>query len=119
MEIPKGFESIPDVSFLGGHSFGDLIKAEQAATEYALVRSGRLNMTIRFPEVNAFTVGEFIYMLEVMTAFAGELLNINAFDQPGVEEGKEATYALMGRPGFESKKKELDLRKLKKHEYII
>ncbi len=119
LEIPKGFESIPDVSFLGGHSFGDLIKAEQAATEYALVRSGRLNMTIRFPEVNAFTVGEFIYMLEVMTAFAGELLNINAFDQPGVEEGKEATYALMGRPGFESKKKELDLRKLKKHEYII
>lgn len=119
LDIPKGFESIPDVSFLGGHSFGELIKAEQIATEYALLKAGRLNMTIRFPEVNAFTVGQFLYLLEVQTAFAGELLNINAFDQPGVEEGKEATYALMGRPGFESKKRELDIRKPKMREYII
>jgi len=119
LEIPKGFESIPDVSFLGGHTFDKLIKAEQAATEYALLKSDRLNMTIRFPEVNAFTVGQFIYMLEVQTAFAGELLSINAFDQPGVEEGKEATYALMGRPGFENKRRELDNREQKKSEYII
>jgi glucose-6-phosphate isomerase len=119
LSIPIGFESIPDVSFLGGHSFGELIKAEQIATEYALLKAQRLNMTISFPEVNAFTVGQFLYLLEVQTAFAGELLNINAFDQPGVEEGKEATYALMGRPGFESKKEELDVRKPKKCEYII
>jgi len=119
LEIPEGFEAIPDVSFLGGQTFDKLLKAEQAATEYALLKSGRLNMTIRFPEVNAFTVGQFLYMLEVQTAFTGALLNINAFDQPGVEEGKEATYALMGRQGFEIKKRELDNRKPKKTEYII
>jgi len=117
--IPMGFETVPDVSFLGNHSFNKLIQSEQIATEYALVKAKRLNMTIRFTEVNEFSVGQFLYLLEVMTAFAGELLEINAFDQPGVEEGKIATYALMGRPGFEINKKELDSRNAKKEEYVI
>ena len=58
-------------------------------------------------------------MFEVATGFAGELLNINAFDQPGVEEGKNATYAMFGRPGYDEKKKELDARPEKKDKYII
>ena len=51
--------------------------------------------------------------------FAGELLGINAFNQPGVEEGKNATYALLGRPGYEEKKAELDARPEKKAEYML
>ena len=46
-------------------------------------------------------------------------MEINAFDQPGVEEGKNATYAMFGRPGYEEKKKELDERPAKKDKYII
>ena len=53
------------------------------------------------------------------TAFAGELLNINAFDQPGVEEGKNATYALLGKPGYEQKKAELDSAPAKLSRYVI
>ena len=117
--IPKGFEDMPAVSFLGGHTLNELIHAEQTATEYALLKAKRLNRTITLPEVNAFTIGQLLYYLEVETAFAGELLGINAFDQPGVEEGKNATYALLGRPGYESKKAELDSRPKKKKEYII
>ncbi|MFS8501870.1 MAG: glucose-6-phosphate isomerase, partial [Caldicoprobacter sp.] len=79
----------------------------------------RMNRTIILPEVNAFTVGQLIYLLEVETAFAGELLGINAYDQPGVEEGKNATYALMGRPGYEEKRVELEGRPKKRQEYII
>ena len=119
MEIPVGFEDIPAVSFLSGHTFNELIHAEQAATEYALLKAKRLNRTITLPEVNAFTVGQLLYFMEVETAFAGELLGINTFDQPGVEEGKNATYALLGRPGYEEKKAELDARPKKKEEYII
>jgi len=119
MDIPEGFEDIPAVSFLGGHTLNELISAEQAATEYALLKAKRLNRTINLPEVNAFTVGQLLYFMEVETAFAGELLGINAFDQPGVEEGKNATYALLGRPGYEEKKAELDARPKKKDEYII
>ncbi len=119
VDIPKGYEDIPAVSFLGGHTLNELIHAEQMATEYALLKANRLNRTITLPEVNAFTVGQLLYFMEVETAFAGELLNINAFDQPGVEEGKNATYALLGRPGYEEKKAELDARPKKKDKYIL
>jgi glucose-6-phosphate isomerase len=118
-EIPHGYEEIPAVSFLGGHTMNELIKAEQTATEYALLKARKLNRTITIPEVNAFTIGELLYFFEVETAFAGELLHINAFDQPGVEEGKNATYALLGRPGYEEKREELDSRPAKKERYII
>ena len=89
------------------------------ATEYALLKAQKLNRTITLPEVNEFTIGQLLYFLEVETAFMGELLNINAFDQPGVEEGKNATYAMLGRPGYEDKKAELDGRPKKREEYII
>ncbi|MDL2258093.1 glucose-6-phosphate isomerase [Eubacteriales bacterium OttesenSCG-928-K08] len=117
--IPEGFSDIPDVAFLGGHSLNELIRAEQLATEYAVQKSGHLSHTITLPEVNEFTVGQLLYMFEVQTAFAGELLDIDAFDQPGVEEGKNATYALLGKPGFEQKKQELDCRPKTNAKYVI
>ena len=117
--IPKSFADIPSLGFLGGHSLGKLLLAEQQATEYALQKAGRMNMTITLPEVNAHTVGQLLYMFEVATAFAGELLNIDAFDQPGVEEGKNATYAYFGRPGYEAKKAEMDAAPKKNPKYII
>lgn len=117
--IPKLFEDIPGIAFLGGHSLESLIKSEQFATEYAVTKAKRPNITITLPQVNEFTIGQLLYMLEVQTAFMGELLEINAFDQPGVEEGKNATYALMGRPGYEDKKKELDNAPKKSEKYII
>ena len=117
--IPSGYGDIPAVSFLGGHTLEELIQAEQAATEYALTKAGRLNRTIAIPEVNEFTIGQLLYLMEVETAVTGELLRINTYDQPGVEEGKNATYALMGRPGYEDKKQELDARPAKKDQYIL
>ncbi len=117
--IPQIYGDIKSLGFLGGVPQSKLIQVEQMATEYALLRSGKMNMTITLPEVNAFTVGQLLYLFEVATAFAGELLDINAFDQPGVEEGKNATYAFFGRPGYEEKKAELDARPAKKDEYII
>ena len=108
MPIPKLFTDIPDIAFLGGHTQGELISAERFATEYAVKKSGHMCNRIMLPEVNAFTVGELLYMFEVQTAFAGELLNVDAFDQPGVEEGKKATYALLGKQGFDEKRKELE-----------
>nr|WP_317357352.1 glucose-6-phosphate isomerase [uncultured Tyzzerella sp.] len=117
--IPKIYEDMPSLAFLGGVTQDDLIKTEQIATEYALLKSGKPNMTITLPEVNENTLGQLLYLFEVATAFMGELLNINAFDQPGVEEGKNATYAYFGRPGYEEKKKELDAMPVKKDDYII
>ena len=117
--IPKIYEDMPSLAFLGGVTQDDLIKTEQIATEYALLKAGKPNMTITLPEVNENTLGQLLYFFEIVTAFTGELLNINAFDQPGVEEGKNATYAYFGRPGYEEKKKELDAMPVKKEDYII
>lgn len=117
--IPEIYTDIPSLGFLAGVTQDELIKTEQIATEYALLKAGKPNMTITLPEVNENTLGQLLYLFEVATAFTGELLNINAFDQPGVEEGKNATYAYFGRPGYEEKKKELDSMPVKKDQYII
>lgn len=117
--IPHGFAEIPDVAFLGGHSLNELIHAERQATEYALCRSGHMSHMVTLPEVNAFTIGQLLLLFELQTAFAGELLHINAFDQPGVEEGKNATYALLGKPGFAEKRAELDGRPVGDPRYVI
>ena len=58
-------------------------------------------------------------LFEMQTAFAGELLGIDAFDQPGVEEGKNATYALLGKKGYEDKLAELQKAGKKNERFII
>lgn len=117
--ISKGCDDIPDVNFLCGHTMNDLINTERRATEYALTTANRLNYTIMLPEVNEFTIGELLYLFEMETAFCGAMLNIDTFNQPGVEGGKNATYALFGRKGYEQTKKEMDNAPKKKEQYII
>ncbi|MCL2352353.1 MAG: glucose-6-phosphate isomerase [Firmicutes bacterium] len=119
IEIPRLYADMPSLGFLGGVTHNRLIRTEMAATEYALLKAGKPNMTITLPEVSAETVGRLIYFFEVATAFAGELMRINAFDQPGVEEGKNATYAMFGRPGYEEKRREMEARPGKSGRYII
>ncbi|GAV25534.1 glucose-6-phosphate isomerase [Carboxydothermus islandicus] len=116
--IPPDFPQYAELKFLGGHTLNELIIAEKKATEFALLKARRPNYTVIFPEVNPYTVGEFLYFLEAKIAFMGEYLDINAFDQPGVEEGKKATYALLGREGFEEKRQEV-LKVQKDPKYIL
>ncbi len=119
VEISKGCEEFPDVNFLCGHTMNELINTERKATEYALTVANRLNYTIMLKEVNAFTIGQLLYMFEMETAFAGAMLNIDTFNQPGVEGGKNATYALFGRNGYETTKAEMDAAPKKNDKYII
>jgi glucose-6-phosphate isomerase len=85
---------------LSGKSFSELLKLAQEATEWALVRAERPNCTIVMPEVSPWTWGSLIYFFEMATAFEGELLNINAFDQPGVEGYKNYMYYKLRKPGI-------------------
>jgi len=107
-EIPHAFPEFEAVKYLGGHTLNELLNAEGKATELALTQTGKPNCAIRLKKVDERTVGALLYLLEMQTAYAGELYNINAFDQPGVELGKINTYALMGRKGFEAKRKEVE-----------
>jgi glucose-6-phosphate isomerase len=115
--IPSDLD-VENLRYLHGRSLAELLSAEKRATEYALVESERPNFTIRFPSVDAFTVGQFIQLWEITTAYAALLLNINAYDQPAVETGKKATFGLMGKAGFEQWKSKVD-QTLRPTEYTI
>lgn len=119
MPIAHGCEDIPDVGFLGGHTMQELIKAENKATAYALMRAGRMNYTINLPEVNEFTLGQLMFLLELQTAYTGAMLNIDTYNQPGVENGKKATFALLGKNGYEAQKAEMDSAPALDNRYIV
>lgn len=99
--IPAPGPEAEALAYLGGHTLAELLWAEQKGTAWALAKRGRPSLTITLPRVDAFSVGALLYMLEMATAIAGELYDVDAFDQPGVELSKQATYALMGRAGYE------------------
>jgi glucose-6-phosphate isomerase len=92
---------------LAGAELSKLLNSEKKATEYALAADKRPCLTIIFDEVSAYTVGQFIYLYEVTTSIAGALFGINTYDQPAVELGKEATFALMGKSGYEKLAKQI------------
>jgi glucose-6-phosphate isomerase len=100
--------------FLSGRQYSKLLWLAQEATEWALVRHNRPNSTIIMPEVNPFHWGELIFFFEMATAFEGELLNINAFDQPGVEGYKNYMYYKLRKPGLSA----AVARKIKKNPLV-
>ena len=120
-DIPHGCEEIPDVAFMGGKSHNQLIEAERMGTEYALYKSGRMSQTITLPCVNAYTVGQLLYFFELVTAYTGELLDIDTFNQPGVEESKVAAFAMLGRDTekHNAKRDEMKTRPERKKDYIL
>jgi glucose-6-phosphate isomerase len=100
-KIPKAKLGLAGFDYLGGQTMAKLLDAERRATEAALSAAGRPNCSFTLDKVDEEHLGAFFQMMEFETAFMGEMLNINAFDQEGVELGKKFTYALMGRAGFE------------------
>ncbi len=106
VEIPNLFPDQEEMSYLGEHSLGELLPTEKRATAFNLMKAGRPSLSLRLPEVNPFTVGQLIYLLEVVTVAAGQFFGVNPLDQPGVEGGKQTTYGLMGRRGYEAQQQE-------------
>ena len=70
-------------------------------TTAALTENGRPNCTYTIDKIDEEHLGAFMQLLEFQTAYMGGLLDINAFDQEGVELGKKFTFALMGRKGYD------------------
>jgi glucose-6-phosphate isomerase len=99
--MPEHFSDIDSLAYLGGKTLCRLASSECRATAAALAKAGRPSMTMLIPELNAYYLGGLLQMLETATVFAGGLMGIDPLDQPGVELGKQLTYGLMGRPGFE------------------
>ncbi len=80
-----------------------------------------MSQTITLPVVSAGTIGQLIYLFEMATAYAGELLDIDAFNQPGVEESKIASYAVLGNESekYAAKRAEMASAPKTMPEYIL
>jgi glucose-6-phosphate isomerase len=100
MTIPSREALHPDLAYLAGHSLGELLHAEYQATAAALSRMGRMNCSLHLPDLTPAVLGEAIMFFQLATGYAGVWYGIDPFDQPGVELGKQLTFAAMGRPGF-------------------
>jgi glucose-6-phosphate isomerase len=105
----RRLDDSPELAYLGGHRLGELLDIERRATAGALARRGRPNMTLTLDRVDPFHLGALFMFLELATAYAGRLYGVNAFDQPGVELGKQFTYAMLGRADADAARREWDL----------
>jgi glucose-6-phosphate isomerase len=101
LDIPSLHGDVDQLGYLGGHTLARLLEAERLATTEALRRRGRLNMTLEVEVVDAEALGALFMLLQVSTVFAAALYGVDALDQPGVELGKDLTYGLLGRSGFD------------------
>jgi glucose-6-phosphate isomerase len=117
--IPAIYPDIAELGYLGGHTLGELLQVEKEATEAALAQRGRLNMTIEVPRIDAHNIGELFFFLQVATVYAGALYDVDPLDQPGVELGKQLTYGIIGRPGFEEVRREYETAEPKRPEWVI
>jgi len=106
--IPGAYEDLEAVSYLGGRTMNELFHAEREGTRIALTEARRPNVSIHFPSVTPHNVGQYLYLMELAVAVMGEHYGVDAFDQPGVEAGKIAAYALMGRKGYEKRRAEIE-----------
>lgn len=95
LPVPEMFSEIPELDYIQGQTMNDLIEAEFEGTKDALTISHRPVIVIEIEKISEYTVSQLLYMLEVATAMAGKLYNINAFNQPGVDEGKRIARQLM------------------------
>jgi glucose-6-phosphate isomerase len=106
--IPKRKHGVEAFDYLCGRTLAELNEAERASTAAALSENGRPNCCLTLDRLDEEHLGAFFLLLEFQTAFVGELLDVNAFDQEGVELGKKFTFGLMGRPGYESYRDRFD-----------
>ena len=95
--IPMRFQEIEAIKPLAGHTIGELFVSELKATRTTLSRRGRPNRTLALLERDAYALGELIILLEMETVVIAELMGIDAFDQPAVEERKVLTREYLGK----------------------
>ena len=105
--IPKDPADMDGLNFLSGKRFSFVNKMAEKGTMLAHIEGGVPNVLITLPAINEHTLGELIYFFEMACALSGYILDVNPFDQPGVEAYKKNMFALLGKPGYEDLAKKL------------
>ena len=108
--IPNDPENVDGLNFLSGKPLSFVAEQALRGVTLAHVDGGVPNVLITAPGRDAKSLGALIYFFEFACGISGYLLNVNPFDQPGVEAYKNNMYALLGKPGYEKQKAELEKR---------
>lgn len=110
IEIPKDIENLDTLNYMSGKRLTEVNHMAEIATSIAHIDGGVPNLKIEIPEISEYYLGQLIYFFEVACAVSGYIIDVNPFDQPGVEDYKKNMFALLGKPGFEEETKNINER---------
>ncbi len=110
MRIPDDPENIDGLNFLSGRTMEFVNEKAFEGTLLAHHEGGVPNIVVRVPELTPYYFGNLVYFFEKACGLSGYLNAVNPFDQPGVEAYKKNMFALLGKPGYEAEKAELEAR---------
>lgn len=108
--LEKGESDLDGLNYLAGETMSFVNDKAYEGTMLAHLDGGVPNLVVEIPELNEYHFGYMVYFFEKACAISGYLLGVNPFDQPGVEAYKKNMFALLGKPGFEEEKKQLEQR---------
>ncbi|MBO4370411.1 MAG: glucose-6-phosphate isomerase [Paludibacteraceae bacterium] len=110
LEVPFDNDNLDGLNFLAGKRVDFVNKMAELGTMLAHVDGGVPNMKVSVPELNAYYIGQLIYFFEIACGISGYLLEVNPFNQPGVEAYKKNMFALLNKPGYEEASKAIQAR---------
>lgn len=110
VDFPFDKTNLDGLNFLAGKRVDEVNKMAEAGTMLAHVDGGVPNMKISLPRLNAYYLGQLIYFFERACGISGYMLDVNPFNQPGVEAYKKNMFALLGKPGYEEQTAALQAR---------
>ena len=112
VDITLGVEEadLDGLNYLAGKTMDYVNKNAAQGTVLAHVDGGVPNLSVELDQLNEYTFGEMVYFFEKACGISGLLMGVNPFDQPGVEAYKKNMFALLGKPGYEAEREELQKR---------
>ncbi len=110
IRIPSDNANLDQMNYIAGRRLNEVNQTAEKATILAHVDGGVPNMRIAIPAIDANIMGQLIYFFEMGCALSGYMLEVNPFNQPGVEAYKKNMFALLGKPGFEELRRSLECR---------
>lgn len=103
-------DNLDGLNFLAGKTIDFVNSMAAKGTALAHIDGGVPNLKVTVDKLDAYNFGQLVYFFEKACGISGYLLGVNPFDQPGVESYKKNMFALLGKPGYESQKAELEAR---------
>ena len=110
LHVPSDEENLDGLNFLAGKRVDEVNKMAELGTQLAHVDGGVPNLRISVPALNEYYLGQLIYFFEKACGISGYLLEVNPFNQPGVEAYKKNMFALLNKPGYEKESEAIQAR---------